>query len=593
MVYEPSTRKEQKLEKVENTRVVTTDKKIDTNLPLSNLMIQMLNGIPHPVLVIKDSFVVFANAQALEKILRNKIDKNYPISRLPDLQLAELLARKLKCINNSGKNTRGKISISLPAVSSIIYHLDIRFIDKDKQLIQVTFTNITKEELLRKRLDNLHRSMEKIYPGKMDENLLFKRLNEAVMQSANTIVITNLDGNIVFANPRFEETTGYTLKEAYMKNPRILKSGDQPHSYYEELWSTISSGKVWKGEFKNKNKQGKYYWESATITPVKDAAGQVVEYLAIKEEITERKIIEEKLEKALVDMEISNWEHKMLNNDLKQEVEIRKRVESELKLQKELLQDLNENLENQINQEVKKNREKDELMLLQSRQAAMGEMIGNIAHQWRQPLNAIGLMIYDLTDAYRFGELTNDYVDKSEQDIKSVLDHMSRTIDDFRNFFKPNKEKQQFLLNDVVKTSISFLDATLKNSGIRLITEVDKDIALYGYSSEFAQVLLNIFNNSKDALQDHKPDKPVVRISGTVVKDKAVVVIVDNGGGIPADVLHKIYEPYFTTKEQGKGTGVGLYMSKTIIERNMGGTIAARNTRTGAEFKIEIPLSKI
>jgi PAS domain S-box-containing protein len=560
---------------------------------LPDLTVSILAGLPHPVLVINPPYVLYANSVAREKILNNEFVDNQLVENLSSPELVQVLSRKLKCILASGKSTRGRLSVPIPEGSSAIYHLDLKVTDNSKNLIIVTFTNVTREELLRKRLDNLHRSMESFYPGKMDENLLFKRLNEAVMQSANTIVITNLDGNIVFANPKFEETTGYTLKEAYMKNPRILKSGDQPISYYKELWKTISSGKVWKGEFKNKNKFGKYYWESATITPVKNAAGEVVEYLAIKEDITERKLVEEKLEKALVDMEISNWEYKMLNKDLKQEVEIRNKVESELKLQKELLQELNENLASQIDQEVKKNREKDELMLLQSRQAAMGEMIGNIAHQWRQPLNAIGLMIYDLTDAFRFGEITNEYVDKSERDIKSVLEHMSRTIDDFRNFFKPNKEKQHFLLHEIVKTSVSFLDATLKNSGIRLITEVDKDIMLYGYSSEFAQVLLNIVNNSKDALQDHKPDKPVVRISGTVVQNKAIVVIVDNGGGIPADVIHKIYDPYFTTKEQGKGTGVGLYMSKTIIERNMGGSISVRNTRAGAEFKIEIPLSKI
>ncbi len=552
-----------------------------------------MDVMPYPVLIIESSLVLFANTFAREKVLNNLFIEKQHITDINPSQLADFLTKKLNCINNSGRNTSGKLSIPLPSGSSIVYHLDINNIDGSKNVFIVTFTNITKEELLRKRLDNLHRSMKDFYPGKVDENLLFKRLNEAVMQSANTIVITNLDGNIVFANPKFEETTGYTLHEAYLKNPRILKSGDQPETYYKELWSTISSGSVWKGEFKNRNKAGNYYWESATITPIKDTTGRVVEYLAIKEEITERKLIEEKLEKTLVEMEVSNWEYKMLNKDLKQEVKRRNKVESELKLQKDLLQQLNENLAFQIEQEVKKNREKDELMLLQSRQAAMGEMIGNIAHQWRQPLNAIGLMIYDLTDALRFGDLTTDYLDKSERDIKSVLDHMSRTIDDFRNFFKPNKEKQSFLLYDVVNTSISFLDATLKDFGISLITEVDKHIMLYGYSSEFAQVLLNILNNSKDALQAHKPEKPEIRISGFVSNEKATVIIVDNGGGIPLEIIHKIYEPYFTTKEQGKGTGVGLYMSKTIIERNMGGSISARNTGSGAEFTIETPLSNI
>ncbi len=553
-----------------------------------------LNVLPLPVLVFTNELVVlYLNKRASElldvKLL--SVGKTM-VDELFEPDLATLIHQKTSCLSKSGKkkDIEFRFRLSPEPIKSLIINLSVP--DDNPELFLMTIRDITSEEKLRKRLESLHNTIEKIQPGSIQDKILFKRLEEAVMQSANTIVITDLEGNIIFANPRFEETTGYSFGEAYMKNPRILKSGDQPDWYYKELWETISSGKVWKGEFKNQNKKGGYYWESATITPIKDAEGNILEYLAIKEEITERKLIEEKLEKTLMEMEVSNWEYKMLNQDLNQEVERRKTVESELKLQKELLQELNENLESQIEAEVNKNREKDELMLLQSRQAAMGEMIGNIAHQWRQPLNAIGLMVYDLTDAFRFGEIDEEYLAKSEENIKSVLQHMSGTIDDFRNFFKPNKEKQAFALYDVVKTSVSFLDATLKNSGIRLITEIDKDIALFGYSSEFAQVLLNIINNAKDALTDNQTPVPVIRISGQRKDEFAVLKIIDNGGGINPSVLHKIFEPYFTTKEQGKGTGVGLYMSKTIIERNMGGGISVNNLRNGAEFVITVPLSK-
>lgn len=553
-----------------------------------------LNVLPLPVLVFTNELVVLYLNKRASELLDVKLlsGGKTMVDELFEPDLATLIHQKTSCLSKSGKkkDIEFRFRLSPEPIKSLIINLSVP--DDNPELFLMTIRDITSEEKLRKRLESLHNTIEKIQPGSIQDKILFKRLEEAVMQSANTIVITDLDGNIIFANPRFEETTGYSFGEAYMKNPRILKSGDQPDWYYKELWETISRGKVWKGEFKNQNKKGGYYWESATITPIKDAEGNILEYLAIKEEITERKLIEEKLEKTLMEMEVSNWEYKMLNQDLNQEVERRKKVESELKLQKELLQELNENLESQIEAEVNKNREKDELMLLQSRQAAMGEMIGNIAHQWRQPLNAIGLMVYDLTDAFRFGEIDEEYLAKSEENIKSVLQHMSGTIDDFRNFFKPNKEKQAFALYDVVKTSVSFLDATLKNSGIRLITEIDKDIALFGYSSEFAQVLLNIINNAKDALTDNQTPVPVIRISGQRKDEFAVLKIIDNGGGINPSVLHKIFEPYFTTKEQGKGTGVGLYMSKTIIERNMGGGISVNNLRNGAEFVITVPLSK-
>lgn len=422
--------------------------------------------------------------------------------------------------------------------------------------------------------------------------LQLDRLNAAVMQSANTIVITDFDGNILFANPKFEDTTGYKIADVINQNPSVLKSGDQPSSYYEDLWNTIKNGKVWQGEFKNKRKDGSFYWESATITPLKDEHGRIVEFLAIKEEITERKIMEERLEDAFQKMEQSNFEQRMLNKDLEDEVERRKTVESELKLQKDLLEELNENLENQVSQEVERNREKDQLMILQSRQAAMGEMIGNIAHQWRQPLNAIGLMIYDLTDAYKYGELTPDYLAKSEQKIRNVLDHMSATIDDFRNFFKPNKEKQFFKLNEMINSYVSFVNTTFKNAGVVLNTDIEHDILIYGYANEFAQVILNIVNNAKDAVIEKNITNPGILIKGKKENDKAIITITDNGGGVPDTIIFKIFDPYFSTKEEGKGTGIGLYMSKTIVEKNMGGSLQVENVRNGAKFTITIPLEK-
>ena len=567
-------------------------KSLDLKKPeaLSSKILKML---PMPVIVIdgNDCIVqVNAGAEKLFTGLYDKLSEPYSLDDLIDQESLKKIKQKLNCLRKSGKGIKTEIRVQQQKKDQhAIFVLEFQLIEPDSEFVLISATDISTTVELHEQIGSLRKSFEPFFPKKVEENILFKRLNEAVMQSANTIVITDLKGNIVFANPKFEETTGYSFKEAYLKNPRILKSGDQPRSYYKELWGTISSGKVWKGEFKNRKKSGEYYWESATITPIKDSLGNVMEYLAIKEDITERKRIEERLEKTLMEMEVSNWEYKRLNEDLKQEVERRKTVESELQLQKELLQELNESLESQVQVEVKKNREKDELLLLQCRQAAMGEMIGNIAHQWRQPLNTISLMVYDLTDAFRFGEIDREYVDKSEADIKSVIEHMSQTIDDFRNFFKPNKEKQYFSLAEVVKTSVSFLDASLRNSGIKVITEVDPEITLFGYSSEFAQVLLNLINNSKDAIADQQIEKPVIRISSHIKSGKAETRVIDNAGGIPQEIMHKIFDPYFTTKEQGKGTGVGLYMSKTIIERNMGGDIEARNTRTGAEFLIKIP----
>ncbi len=554
---------------------------------------KVFHRLPMPVLVLtRDLKVIMTNGHAKSLFPAISINhRNTSIKSLTSLEQLEIIVSAIEQALNSEKTVSCIIPPNTQWNSSGSYRVSIEIIDPSNPHILLVFEpNIAATN--HQSGQEVSHEMKNTYSRKVTEELIEGRLNAAIMQSDTTIVVTDLEGNILFANPKFEFTTGYSVKEALGQNPRILQSGEQSPEYYQELWNTIRNGKVWKGEFKNKRKDGSYYWESATITPIKDEKGNLLEYLAIKEDITQRKRMEEKLEHALEKMEAANWELKMLNKDLKQEVERRKNVESELKLQKDLLQELNENLENQVKAEVDKNRQKDELMLLQSRQAAMGEMIGNIAHQWRQPLNSVGLMVYDLVDAFRFGEVDQNYLSESEKSIKDVLGYMSATIDDFRNFFKPNKEKQNFYLHECIKTSVSFIEATLKNSGIRLIIDIPDNIELYGYASEFAQVVLNIVNNAKDALLENKPEKPVIRLSATSDHKKAVLIIIDNAGGIPGCIIHKIFDPYFTTKDQGKGTGVGLYMSKTIIERNMSGSIVVNNSRTGAEFVITIPLAE-
>jgi C4-dicarboxylate-specific signal transduction histidine kinase len=170
----------------------------------------------------------------------------------------------------------------------------------------------------------------------------------------------------------------------------------------------------------------------------------------------------------------------------------------------------------------------------------------------------------------------------------NVIAYMSRTIDDFRNFFRQDKERHAFTVNLMVSRSLDFLLPTLKSSGIDVDFQEQADIIAEGYPSEYMQVLLNIFNNAKDVLLERKTANPLISINIFRENQHAVVTIRDNAGGIPESVLPKIFDPYFTTKEQGKGTGIGLYMSKTIIEKNINGSLTARNVDGGVEFRIEI-----
>jgi PAS domain S-box-containing protein len=258
------------------------------------------------------------------------------------------------------------------------------------------------------------------------------------------------------------------------------------------------------------------------------------------------------------------------------------------KLAEEKLRSLNETLEQRVAEQVAQNREKDHLLIQQSRLAAMGEMIGNIAHQWRQPLNALGLLLSNIQDAFHYHELDEEYLDTAAENGRRLIGKMSDTIDDFRNFFRPNREKVEFGLRDAVENALRLVSASFKHHNIPVRINASEDIRVMGFANEFSQVLLNLLVNAKEAMQENGVAEGEVEISFAREGDRAILRVGDKGGGIPPEVLPRIFDPYFTTKE--KGTGIGLYMSKMILE-NMDGTIEAHNRNGGAEFVIRIPVA--
>jgi two-component system, NtrC family, C4-dicarboxylate transport sensor histidine kinase DctB len=226
---------------------------------------------------------------------------------------------------------------------------------------------------------------------------------------------------------------------------------------------------------------------------------------------------------------------------------------------------------------------KDKVLQEQSKLAAMGEMVGSIAHQWRQPLNSLNINIENLDDDYTDGLIDAKFIDKFIAKQTNTIQFMSHTIDDFRNFFRVDKVKKNFSVRVAIENIMSIQSAQLKNYNISIELS-GEDFKLNAIESEFKQTILNIISNSKDAII--KTETPYGDIKIELKKDS--IIISDNAGGIPQEILSRVFEPYFTTKSQGEGTGMGLYMSKMIIEKNMGGTLMVKNIKEGAEFTVTL-----
>jgi len=241
----------------------------------------------------------------------------------------------------------------------------------------------------------------------------------------------------------------------------------------------------------------------------------------------------------------------------------------------------------ELNRLRKQITEQQEIMIEQQKLASMGEMIGNIAHQWRQPLNALGLVLQNIKKAYERGRLDDAYLEKAVNKGKMLTTKMSTTIDDFRNLIKSKKLKEQFFIKEVILDVIEMVEASLKNHNIEIILELDEDIEIYSYPNELFQVLVNLVNNSKDAfIEQNKNGSIIIKTEKT--DDYVLIEVIDSAGGIPFENPNKVFEPYFTTKD--KGTGIGLYMSKMIIEQDMNGVLSVENVENGAKFTIKLPL---
>ena len=255
-----------------------------------------------------------------------------------------------------------------------------------------------------------------------------------------------------------------------------------------------------------------------------------------------------------------------VNNSLKEKVEEKTKE----------LREVNGELEIRIKKEVEENLKKDRLLSQQQKMVSMGQMIENIAHQWRQPLSLITTGISGIKLKRQLNDLDDDFFFNTLDSILNTSKYLSNTIDDFRYFFKPQKEKENFYLEKCCKKTIDLMNPNFLNKDIKITYKVE-NIEVYGYETELIQVLINILNNSKDALEFLNEDEKLIFINIFRKNDEAIIEIKDNAGGISEDIVDKVFEPYFTTKHQTQGTGIGLFMCKEIINKHMNGEINILN----------------
>lgn len=258
---------------------------------------------------------------------------------------------------------------------------------------------------------------------------------------------------------------------------------------------------------------------------------------------------------------------------------------NELKI---MINNMIDNLEFKIQEEINKRLEQEQILIQQSKLASMGEMIGNIAHQWRQPLAQISAIHMNMKVTYDFDKFTKEYLTMKIKEANKLTSYMSQTISDFQNFFKPQGEKENFSIEKACKDAYFILESSLKYHGIEVIFDIKEDTNIYGYKNEYSQVILNILSNAKDILLERKIQNPKIDIEIKKGNNYAIVKIKDNAGGVDNSIIEKIFEPYFTTRHQTQGTGIGLYMSKNIIERNMHGYINVTNVEDGALFTVKV-----
>lgn len=371
---------------------------------------------------------------------------------------------------------------------------------------------------------------------RIENSYYILKVASAAFETQSGMIITDSNQKILQVNKSFSKITGYTLDEVIGKKPALFKSGLHNKEFYDKMFDSLRKNNFWMGEITNIKKDGSLINEHLIIQSVLNEKNEVIYYVASFLDTTKQKEIENQLE---------------------------------------------------INQQI---------LLQQAKLAAMGEMLENIAHQWKQPLSIITTLTSGILLNKELNILTDEFLKDGLNNITNSVKYMSKTIDDFRNFYNNKLEKKEFSIKNSIEKSLVLLSSKLMKNNVIIIKNIE-DIEILGYENELIQVYMNILNNAMDSLENLKDEIKIIKITGRIEGNKAYIEFLDNAGGINEEIIDKIFDSHFTTKDEIKGTGIGLYMSRIIISKAKGELNVFNKTfdfkersYKGANFIITLPL---
>ncbi len=406
-------------------------------------------------------------------------------------------------------------------------------------------------------------------------------------------VLDKLNKNLKIANDEIEKKTQELAKQKFLFERLYSKSADGVILIKDNIFINCNEAICKILKYKESDIINKNFLD---ISPIKQPNGELsqekahIQILkALKEGVTNFEWVFKDAEANTIWVEIVLTSIEIENNTVLHTVV---RDISNRKILEQKLEDLNVNLEKKVQEEIKKNEINTQQLVQQSRLAQMGEMISMIAHQWRQPLSAISATTNNLIIKMMLEEkMDKKLFDNELKLISEYSQYLSSTIDDFRNFFKTDKAKIEFDLKKIIDKSLYIIKTSLEANTIVLTKDIKKDIKIYSYPSELQQVILNILKNAEDALIEKNILNKKIHIETSLNNDSiATIKISDNAGGIDKNIIEKVFDPYFSTKNQKNGTGLGLYMSKIIVNEHCNGNLKVLNEKDGATFIIEIPI---